>query len=246
VEPQERNPQSGYVLLETNLIMLKACLFDLDGVIVDTAKYHFIAWREIAKELGFVFREEDNEKLKGVSRMRSLEILLETGGLSLASEARTLLAEKKNSLYLHYILKMRPDDVLPGATEFLNDCRNNNLRIGLGSASRNATTILNRLRITDLFDVIVDGNKLTKGKPDPEVFLTGARELGVRPENCVVFEDAEAGIEAAIAARMFSVGIGDPAILKKANFVTAGLKELSVKQLVARLELQGARLKAKG
>jgi beta-phosphoglucomutase len=225
----------------TNSMMLKACLFDLDGVIVDTARYHFVAWREIAEELGFVFTEEDNEKLKGVSRIRSLEILLEIGGISLDDESKTLLAQKKNSLYLQYVLKMRPDEVLPGAREFLTDCRNNNLGIGLGSASKNATTILNLLQITHLFDAIIDGNKVTKAKPDPEVFLTGARELGVLPQNCVVFEDAKAGIEAAIAANMFSVGIGDPVILGKANFVTSGLKNLSVKTLIAKLERQSNR-----
>jgi beta-phosphoglucomutase len=225
----------------TNSMMLKACLFDLDGVIVDTAKYHYVAWREIAEELGFVFTEEDNEKLKGVSRIRSLEILLEIGGISLDDESKTLLAQKKNSLYLQYVLKMRPDEVLPGAREFLTDCRNNNLGIGLGSASKNATTILNLLQITHLFDAIIDGNKVTKAKPDPEVFLTGARELGVLPQNCVVFEDAKAGIEAAIAANMFSVGIGDPVILGKANFVTSGLKNLSVKTLIAKLERQSNR-----
>ncbi len=225
----------------TNSMMLKACLFDLDGVIVDTARYHFVAWREIAEELGFVFTEEDNEKLKGVSRIRSLEILLEIGGISLDDESKMLLAQKKNSLYLQYVLKMRPDEVLPGAREFLTDCRNNNLGIGLGSASKNATTILNLLQITHLFDAIIDGNKVTKAKPDPEVFLTGARELGALPQNCVVFEDAKAGIEAAIAANMFSVGIGDPVILEKANFVTSGLKNLSVKTLIAKLERQSNR-----
>jgi beta-phosphoglucomutase len=222
-------------------MMLKACLFDLDGVLVDTAKYHYLAWREIAKALGFVFTEEDNEKLKGVSRMRSLEILLGVGGISLGDEAKSLLAEKKNSLYLQYVLKMRPDEVLPGAREFLDDCRNHKLGIGLGSASKNATTLLNLLKITPLFDVIIDGNKVTKAKPDPEVFLTGARELGVPPQNCVVFEDAEAGIEAALAAHMFSVGIGDPVILKKANFVTSGLKNLSVETLIAKLQRQSSR-----
>jgi beta-phosphoglucomutase len=225
----------------TNSMMLKACLFDLDGVIVDTARYHYVAWRAIAEELGFVFTEEDNEKLKGVSRIRSLEILLEIGGISLDDESKTLLAQKKNSLYLQYVLKMRPDEVLPGAREFLADCRNNNLGIGLGSASKNAATLLNLLQITHLFDAIIDGNKVTKAKPDPEVFLTGARELGVLPQNCVVFEDAEAGIEAAIAANMFSVGIGDPVILKKADFVTSGLKNLSVKTLIAKLERQSNR-----
>jgi beta-phosphoglucomutase len=227
-----------------NAMMLKACLFDLDGVIVDTARYHFIAWRQIATELGFDFTEEHNERLKGVSRTRSLEILLEIGGLSLDDEARTHLAQKKNSLYLQYVLKMRPDEVLPGAREFLTDCRNHRLGTGLGSASKNAITILNLLQITDLFDVIVDGNKVIKAKPDPEVFLTGARDLGVLPRQCVVFEDAAAGIEAAVAAGMFSVGIGDPAVLAKANFVTSGLKDLSVATLLARLEHQSSRASA--
>jgi beta-phosphoglucomutase len=216
--------------------MLKACLFDLDGVIIDTAKYHYIAWCEIAKELGFSFTEKDNEKLKGVSRMRSLDILLEIGGIFLDDKAKSLLAQRKNALYLNRVLQMRPDETLPGVREFLADCRRCGLRIGLASASRNATTILNHLKIASLFDVIVDGNKATKTKPDPEAFLIGARELGVPPRTCVVFEDAEAGIDAAIAAGMFSVGIGDPGVLGKADFVASGLKGLSVKALIVKLE----------
>ncbi|MDE2135050.1 MAG: beta-phosphoglucomutase [Alphaproteobacteria bacterium] len=220
---------------------LKACLFDLDGVIVDTAKYHYIAWREIANELGFAFTEEDNEKLKGVSRVRSLEILLGIGGVLLDDGQKALLAQKKNSLYLRHVSQMRPDEVLPGAREFLTDCRNRNLGIGLGSASKNARTILDLLRISPLFDVIVDGNKVTRAKPDPEVFLTGARELGVLPQNCAVFEDAEAGIEAAIAANMFSVGVGDPAVLGNADFVVSGLQALSAETLIAKFERQSGR-----
>ncbi|MGA7675754.1 MAG: beta-phosphoglucomutase [Rhizomicrobium sp.] len=220
---------------------LEACLFDLDGVIVDTAKYHYIAWREIAKELGFVFTEKENERLKGVSRMRSLEILLEAGGISLSDEWKAVLAEKKNTRYLHYVLNMRPDEILPGAREFLADCRRCGLKIGLASASRNATTILNHLKMMSLFDAIVDGNRTAKTKPDPEVFLICARELGVPPRSCVVFEDAEAGIDAAMAAGMFSVGIGDPGILGKADFVASGLKDLSVKTLIAKLERRSDR-----
>ena len=219
-----------------NSMMLKACLFDLDGVIVDTARYHYIAWRQIARELGFEFTEEDNERLKGVSRIRSLEILLGIGGITLDDETKAGLAQKKNSLYLEHVLKMRPDEVLPGAREFLTECRNHKLGIGLGSASKNATTILNLLQITDLFDVIIDGNKVTQAKPDPEVFLKGAQELGVPPPSCVVFEDATAGIEAAVAAGMFSVGIGDPVVLGQADFVVAGLKDLSVTTLLAKLK----------
>ncbi|MBU6299687.1 MAG: beta-phosphoglucomutase [Alphaproteobacteria bacterium] len=215
---------------------LTGCLFDLDGVLVDTAKYHYLAWREIAGELGFAFTEKDNERLKGVSRMRSLDILLEIGGLSMDGGAKARLAERKNAVYLQYVLKMRPNEVLPGAREFLADCRSRGLKVALVSASKNATKILDLLGLTSLFDVIVDGNQVAEAKPDPEVFLTAARALGLHPRNCIVFEDAEAGIEGAIAAGMVSVGVGSSAILKKANIVVAGLRDLSVKALVETLE----------
>jgi len=210
---------------------IKACIFDLDGVIVDTAKYHYIAWREIAHELGFEFTEEHNERLKGVSRMRSLEILLEVGGVVLDQKTKEHLAEKKNNDYLKYILQMTPDEILPRAKEFLEVIRQLGIKTALGSASKNAMTILDRLQITHLFDAIIDGNKVTKAKPDPEIFLKGAQELNVSPANCVVFEDAEAGIEAAIAANMKCVGIGDPKILGKANLVVPGFAKLTFNQL---------------
>src|SRR6266542_4973647 len=158
---------------------IKACIFDLDGVIVDTAKYHFIAWREIARELGFEFTEDHNERLKGVSRMRSLEILLEVGGISLDQKTKEHLAEKKNTDYLKYVLQMKPNEILPGAKAFLEELRRLGIKIALGSASKNALTILDRLEITGLFDTIIDGNKVTKAKPDPEIFLKGAEELVV-------------------------------------------------------------------
>jgi beta-phosphoglucomutase len=205
-----------------------ACLFDLDGVIVDTAKYHFIAWREIARELGFVFTEKDNERLKGVSRTRSLEILLEVGGLALDTATKVALAEKKNALYLSYVMKMTPDEILPGADAFLIACRQNGLKTALATASRNAAVILELLKIAPLFDVVVDGNKVTHTKPHPEVFLNCAEELGLAPETCVVFEDAEAGIAAAHAGHMFAVGIGDPKILSEADLVVPGLAAVSL------------------
>jgi beta-phosphoglucomutase len=211
---------------------LEACLFDLDGVIVDTAKYHFIAWRQIADELGFVFTENDNERLKGVSRQRSLEILLEIGRLSLAEDVKAQLAAKKNGLYLEYIRKMTPDEILPGAESFLRACRAARLKTALATASRNSALILDLLKIRPLFDVVVDGNKVTHTKPDPEVFLRCAEELGIEPRRCVVFEDAEAGIKAARAAGMFSVGIGSPAILKQAEIVAPGLGSLSVEEVI--------------
>jgi beta-phosphoglucomutase len=210
---------------------LKACLFDLDGVIVDTAKYHYIAWRQIAQELGFVFSEGDNERLKGVSRQRSLEILLEIGGVALNSQEKVALAEKKNALYLHYVMKMTPEEILPGAETFLQACRAAGYFTALATASRNAAVILELLKIAPLFDVVMDGNKVSRTKPDPEVFLNCARDLGVAPSDCAVFEDAEAGIEAALAADMLAIGIGNPAILTKADFVVPGLFALTIDQL---------------
>lgn len=215
---------------------VEACLFDLDGVIVDTAKYHFIAWRQIADELGFAFTEHDNERLKGVSRQRSLDILLEIGGLAPDEATKTRLAAKKNGLYLDSINKMTPDEILPGAEAFLKACRTRGLKTALATASRNSAVILDRLKIRSLFDVVVDGNRVTRTKPDPEVFLTCARELGVAPECCVVFEDAAAGIEAAVAAGMFAVGIGNPQILSHAAMVAPGLAAIKLENLLAQFE----------
>jgi len=210
---------------------LKACLFDLDGVIVDTAKYHYIAWRQIAQELGFAFSEADNERLKGVSRQRSLEILLDVGGLALGTEEKVRLAEKKNALYLQYVMKMTPAEILPGAASFLEACRAAGYATALATASRNAVVILDLLKIAPLFDVVMDGNKVSRTKPDPEVFLNCARDLGVAPRDCVVFEDAEAGIAAALAADMLAIGIGNPSILTQADLVVPGLFALSLARL---------------
>jgi beta-phosphoglucomutase len=210
---------------------ISACIFDLDGVVVDTAKYHFIAWKSIANELGFDFTLEDNERLKGVSRMTSLDILLSIGGVELDQETKLKLADKKNKNYLEYILKMTPDEILPGVKEFITELRSNEVKIALGSASKNAMTILNQLELTDYFDVIVDGTHVSNAKPDPEVFLKGAELLKVAPSECVVFEDAEAGVEAAINGKMKCVGIGSPEVLGKANFVVPGFVGFSISQL---------------
>lgn len=210
---------------------VKACIFDLDGVIVDTAKYHYIAWKELARELGFDFTETDNERLKGISRMASLGILLEIGGITLPESEKEKLATRKNERYVSYILKMNPDEILPGAKEFLEEVRRAGIRTALGSASKNAMTILDRLGLTHLFDAVIDGTKVTKAKPDPEVFLKGAEALQLLHSECVVFEDAEAGIEAAIAGKMKCVGIGSPAILGKANLIIDGLHQMSIEKL---------------
>ncbi len=206
---------------------VRGCIFDLDGVIVDTAKYHFIAWHQIALELGFEFTETDNERLKGVSRMRSLDILLEIGGIKADEATREKLATKKNNLYLKYIDQLSPDEILPGSKKFLTQLRDHGIAIALGSASKNAKTILQRLDITDLFDAIIDGMKVEKAKPDPEIFLKGALELKVPVECCVVFEDAEAGVEAALAAGMKCIGIGNPMVLSNADMVVPGLDAMT-------------------
>jgi len=206
--------------------MVKACIFDLDGVVVDTAKYHFIAWRELAKEMGFEFTLEDNERLKGVSRMTSLEILLEIGNITLSDDEKLKLAEKKNEEYLEYIYKMSPEEILPGVKNFIVTLRNKGIKIALGSASKNAKLILDRLGITELFDALVDGNMVSNAKPDPQVFTLGAELLGVENETCIVFEDAVAGLEAAHNANMKCVGVGDKDTLSEADWNIEGFENI--------------------
>lgn len=206
--------------------MVKGCIFDLDGVVVDTAKYHYLAWKEVAGELGFTFTEQDNERLKGVSRMASLDILLGIGGVDLDTAEKEKIAEKKNEIYLEYIRKMTPDEVLSGVYDFLSALKIAGIKIGLGSASKNATTILKQVGLEQMFDAIADGTNVQKAKPDPEVFLKAAGLLGLDPRNCIVFEDAVAGIEAAHRAGMKCVGIGQPAVLKDADAIVRGLTSI--------------------
>jgi beta-phosphoglucomutase len=211
--------------------MIEGCIFDLDGVIVDTARYHFIAWKALAEELGFEFTEEDNEQLKGVSRMRSLDILLEIGGLDFPQKKKEELAQRKNEHYRSFILKMTPDEILPGALDFLKQVKDNNIPVAVGSGSKNAMTILDRLKLTSWFDAIIDGTKISNAKPDPEIFIKGANELKVSPNKCVVFEDARSGIEAALNGGMKAVGIGSPDVLGKAHLVVSGLHEMTMEKL---------------
>jgi beta-phosphoglucomutase len=211
--------------------MIKACIFDLDGVIVDTAVYHYRAWKQLAKELGFDFTEQQNEQLKGVSRVRSLELILGWGGVTKSAAEQTRLATRKNQWYVDLINRMQPSDILPGAKEFLQAARSAGLKTALGSASKNSSIILERLDLMPLFDAIVDGNHVTASKPDPEVFLKGAEALQVNPTACVVFEDAIAGVQAAKAGGMQVVGIGSPEVLTGADLVIAGLHEMTLAKL---------------
>lgn len=203
-------------------------IFDLDGVIVDTAKYHFIAWKHIANKLGFDFTEAHNEQLKGVSRVRSLDLILDLSGQTIETEEKERLLIEKNEHYLSLISDMGQSEILPGILELLKYLKEQNIPFSLGSASKNARLILKTLNLLDLFDAIVDGNDVTNAKPDPEVFLIAAEKLNLKAEQCIVVEDAVAGVDAANNAGMISIGIGEEAHLYKANHVLPSTKELSV------------------
>ncbi|WP_457617887.1 beta-phosphoglucomutase [Lutibacter sp.] len=202
-------------------------IFDLDGVIVDTAKYHYLAWENLANSLGFNFTKKQNEQLKGVSRVESLDILLKYGNVKLSEEKKQSLLLEKNKEYLEYVHKMTPKEILPGVNQLLTFLETNNIKFALGSASKNAPLILEKVGLYERFTAIVDGNDVSKAKPNPEVFLIGAKKLGMNPENCIVFEDAIAGIKAANAAKMISIGIGDKKVLSEAAYVFRDMTEIT-------------------
>jgi len=210
---------------------LKACIFDLDGVIVDTAKYHYLAWKKLTVMLNIHFNEKDNERLKGVSRMASLDIILEIGRVTLDEKKKDEYAAMKNEWYLDYIRRMTSDEILPGSLELISELKNAGIKVALGSASKNTPLILERLGIEKLFDAVADGNVVSKAKPDPEVFNEAAKMVGVAPEDCVVFEDALAGVEAALNAGMFCIGIGSEKILTDAHYVVSGLDKINLRKL---------------
>ena len=210
----------------------KAFIFDLDGVIVDTAKYHYLAWRNLANSLGFDFTEEQNEHLKGVSRVKSLEILLEIGNINLSEGQKKALLDEKNNEYLEYVNKMTPDEILPGVIRVLDFLDKKGVKYALGSASKNASLILEKVGLLDRFTALVDGNDVSKAKPDPEVFLIAASKLKKDPENCIVVEDAIAGIQAANKAKMLSFGIGSREVLNEANYVFKDMNEIKSEFLI--------------
>lgn len=205
----------------------KGFIFDLDGVIVDTAKYHFLAWQKLANSIGVEFTHEQNEQLKGVSRVKSLEKILNWGNITLDNEEFIGLMAKKNEDYLLHIEKMDASEILPDVPRILELLETENQGIALGSASKNAEVILQKVHLIQKFSAIIDGNGVTKGKPDPEVFLNAANALSIAPEDCIVFEDATAGIDAANAANMISIGIGDASVLHKADYVFKDFTEIS-------------------
>jgi beta-phosphoglucomutase len=216
---------------------IKALVFDLDGVIVDTAKYHFQSWREFAHNHGFDIPDRLNSRLKGLSRMEALEEVLQFAPPSLHSNGSAeAFAKEKNDIYLHHLTDLSHDEILPGVERFLREARAMGLKLALGSGSKNASSILQRLEVTHLFDVICDGNDIQRSKPDPQVFLLACEKLGVDPKNAVVFEDAEVGIEAAINGGMLPVGVGDPAQLPLAALVIDGFAYLNAREFIRTLE----------
>lgn len=196
----------------------KAFIFDLDGVIVDTAKYHFLAWQKIANRLGIDFTHEHNEQLKGVSRIRSLDLILSLGGKEISQGEKDKYLLEKNEDYLQYIINMKEDEILEGVVPVLQYLKDNGQKIALGSASKNARPILEKVNILHFFDAIVDGNDVTNAKPDPEVFLRAAQLVGASASNSIVFEDSVAGVQAANIAGMVSIGIGEAKTLYEAQY----------------------------
>ena len=207
---------------------MRAFIFDLDGIIVDTAKYHFKSWKIIAKKIGFKLSKTQNELLKGVSREESLNKVLNWGGISIDRLEKNKYLEEKNELYKGFINNLNHMDILPGVNKLINFARNNNIPIALGSASKNAHRILEKLGIKNKFKVIIDGNLTSKSKPHPEVFLRGAEILGINPKNIIVFEDSIAGIEAANKAKMISIAVCAKRKIKNATFNFNSLDDISL------------------
>jgi beta-phosphoglucomutase len=211
--------------------MIKAVIFDLDGVIIDTAHYHYIAWKRLASEFGITLTPAHNELLKGISRMRSLDIILSLGNIELPIEQRELLADKKNNWFVEYIESIRPEEIFPGVVDLIKNLRAKNIKIGLASSSKNAPRVIELLGIAPEFDTLIDGTMIAHTKPDPEIFLLAAHKLGISPSDCLVFEDAEAGVEAALAAGMKCVGVGSKDQLGKANLIIKNTGDFNIQTL---------------
>lgn len=209
-----------------NYKTVKAVIFDLDGVLVDTAVYHFQAWHRLAEGLGYSFSLVDNEQLKGVSRIESLELILKWAGTKISDAEKADLLSLKNKWYLELIEQLSPDHLLSGSLDLLEKLRKKGIKIALGSASKNAMGILEKTGIISYFDALIDGNVVQLSKPNPAVFLKGAEALGIEPACCLVLEDAQAGIDAARAAGMQVIGIGQAEHLNGADLVVADLGAL--------------------
>ncbi len=213
---------------------LKAIIFDLDGVLTDTAKYHYLAWKKLADELGYYFDEDINELLKGVSRLNSFEIILEKNNATdkYTPEEKETLANKKNDYYKEMIEQLTPNDILEGIVPFITKARNNGIKCAVASISKNAPRVLELLKISHLFDYIADAALVKKPKPDPEIFLTCAKALGFKPSECIGIEDAQAGIESIHSAGMLSVGINVTVTSIEPDIVLKSTVELDYNEIV--------------
>jgi len=211
---------------------IEAALFDLDGVVVFTDKYHYLAWKELSDENGWSFSEEINHGCRGVPRMESLEVILRHNKVELTPAQKTIFADRKNRRYVELLQTINQDDIYPGVVAFLQNLRSKGLKIGLCSSSRNAKLVLENLNLAQWFDAVVTGDEIAKAKPDPEIFLTGACRLGVDPSACVVFEDAPAGIDAALAAGMKCIGVGSPELLTNAPATITDYGEIHLETLI--------------
>jgi beta-phosphoglucomutase len=205
----------------------KVFIFDLDGVIVDTAKYHYLAWKKLSESIGIFFDEIQNEQLKGVSRINSLEKILDWGNKEISQDQFMELLARKNDDYLDHISNMTQSEILPDVLRVISFLKDTNQLIALGSSSKNARIILRKLNLIKDFDAVIDGNNVVEAKPNPEVFLLAAEQLNVTPQDCVVFEDSVAGIKAANEAGMMSIGIGNQKVLQAADFVFANFTKIS-------------------
>lgn len=212
--------------------MIKAVIFDLDGVITDTAEYHYLGWKKMSEEFGLEFNREINENLRGVSRMKSLEIILKNNNIDLSDEKKLELTNKKNNYYVESLNNITEKDFLPNAKEVVLELKEKNIKTAIGSASKNAEKVLRNLKALELFDFIADGYSVKKAKPEPDLFLYAAKNLEVAPEETVVIEDAKAGIEAALNANMFAVGIGPVDRVGKAHIVYENTSKMNVQEII--------------
>ena len=213
--------------------MIKAIIFDLDGVIVSTDEYHFRAWRELARFLNLPFSRQDNTRQRGVSRMESLEVILKKSDYSYDEEEKQYLADKKNTLYQKLLTELSSDEILPGACEFAEAARAAGLKLAVGSSSRNTPFILKKIGLDTYFDAVADGNDIERSKPDPQVFQIAAERVDRAPAECLVIEDAAAGVEAAIAGGMYALAVGEAAGHTKAHYSATGLAEINLENLLA-------------
>lgn len=215
---------------------IQAVIFDLDGVLVSTDNCHYLAWKRMADEEGIPFDRADNERLRGVSRMASLDIILEKASRSYAEAEKQAMAARKNGYYVELIQTLTANDLLPGAMDTLHTLRSLGVKLAIGSSSRNTPLILRQIGLSDAFDAVADGNQITRSKPDPEVFLLAARLTGVAPERCLVVEDADSGVEAALAGGMRALGVGSAASNPRATYRAESLARADIKAILREAE----------